>query len=160
MIFIAHRGNIKGENSERENSAVHILEAIDKGFDVEVDVCRIENNLIYLGHDGPYTWFEKDHLFQYNDKLWYHAKNIDVLYELLNMNCHCFYHGSDDYTLTSQGFIWTYPGADLTSKSVCVKPEDLPGWHDLIDYLDIESPYAVCSDYVASIRECLENRNK
>ena len=36
---------------------------------------------------------------------------------------HCFWHQEDDVTLTSKGFMWTYPGKPLTDKSICVLPE-------------------------------------
>ena len=26
------------------------------------------------------------------------------------MNCHYFWHQEDDYTITSKGIIWAYPG--------------------------------------------------
>ena len=38
MIYIAHRGNIRGPNPERENSPDYIDEAIQSGYYVEVDV--------------------------------------------------------------------------------------------------------------------------
>ena len=40
MIFIAHRGNTKGPNKELENTPGYIDEALDNGFDVEVDIWR------------------------------------------------------------------------------------------------------------------------
>ena len=37
MKLIAHRGNISGIDSERENSPDYIDEAISQGYDVEID---------------------------------------------------------------------------------------------------------------------------
>ena len=34
-----------------------------------------------------------------------------------------FWHQSDDYVLTSKGYIWTFPNKLLSYNSICVKPE-------------------------------------
>ena len=41
MIFISHRGNLEIESPSRENSKDYILEAINCGFNVEVDIWKI-----------------------------------------------------------------------------------------------------------------------
>ena len=62
--------------------------------------------------------------FLQNTKLWCHAKSISALYKMkLNPLIHCFYHVSDKVTLTSKGYLWTYPNNELTDKSICVLPE-------------------------------------
>ena len=50
MYLISHRGNLNGIQKDKENEPEYIISAIDKGFDVEVDV-RFENNKFFLGHD-------------------------------------------------------------------------------------------------------------
>ena len=52
MFFISHRGNINGPEVNRENSIDYINSAIDKGYDVEVDVW-FKKGEFYLGHDEP-----------------------------------------------------------------------------------------------------------
>ena len=52
MILISHRGNLSGPNPNRENSKEYILEALDKGYSVEIDVWLVKDK-IYLGHDNP-----------------------------------------------------------------------------------------------------------
>ena len=52
MILISHRGNTDGKNSEYENNPIYVNKALDKDFDVEVDVWLIDNRW-YLGHDSP-----------------------------------------------------------------------------------------------------------
>ena len=42
-LLLAHRGNIDGKQPERENSPSYILEAIDSGYSVEVDVWLADN---------------------------------------------------------------------------------------------------------------------
>ena len=38
MRLIAHRGNTNGRNKKRENEIVYILEALNLGYDAEIDV--------------------------------------------------------------------------------------------------------------------------
>ena len=52
MKFISHRGNLNGPIQEYENHPEYILEALKKGFNVEIDV-RVKNDTFYLGHDFP-----------------------------------------------------------------------------------------------------------
>ena len=52
MIRIAHRGNTKGPNPLEENKPEYLLQAVNDGYDCEVDVWLIDNE-IWLGHDRP-----------------------------------------------------------------------------------------------------------
>lgn len=119
MILISHRGNLNGK-SDRENQPDYIEEALAQGFDVEIDVWRIDNQF-YLGHDKPVYLVEED--FLRKSGLWCHAKNIDALNQMVEVEMvHCFWHQDDDVTLTSEGYLWTYPGKQLTSNSIAVLP--------------------------------------
>ena len=51
-LYISHRGNLHGPNSCLENTLDYITEAINCGFDVEIDVW-LHKNKWYLGHDEP-----------------------------------------------------------------------------------------------------------
>ena len=75
MIFISHRGNLEGKNTELENSEKYILNAISHGFDVEVDVWLIGDEL-YLGHDKPQ--YPTSLKFILNDRIWAHCKNVEA----------------------------------------------------------------------------------
>ena len=120
MYLISHRGNLNGVIEDRENSPKYINEALDKGYDVEVDV-RFENNQFFLGHDlNQYKINEK---FLINEKIWCHAKTSKALNALEKINAHYFWHQEDDYTITNKGFFWTYPGKKLLTNSICVLPE-------------------------------------
>ena len=60
MILISHRGNLNGKIPENENCPDYIDKAIHSGYDVEIDIWMIDNEL-FLGHDGPqykviYNW--------------------------------------------------------------------------------------------------------
>ena len=85
MYLISHRGNINGIQKERENDPLYINEAINKGYDVEVDV-RFENNRFFLGHDKNQFEIIKD--FLKNKKIWCHAKTSEALLALNNTNAH------------------------------------------------------------------------
>ena len=52
MKLIAHRGNIFGPNLDRENNPDYILEALDYGCDVEIDLW-VKDNDLFLGHSSP-----------------------------------------------------------------------------------------------------------
>ena len=119
MIFISHRGNINGINKKFENNPKYIQSAIKKGFNVEIDVWY--KDAFYLGHDSPQFIVTKR--FLENKKLWCHAKNLEALEKLQKINTKHFWHQEDDYTLTNNGFIWTYPGKKLSNNSICVLPE-------------------------------------
>ena len=80
MKLISHRGNIDGPNIERENEPLYIFEALEKKFDVEIDVWWKENQF-WLGHDKPQYCVKKE--FLQNKKLWCHAKNIEALNKML-----------------------------------------------------------------------------
>ena len=137
MILISHRGNIDGKNIDLENSPDYIMSAIKKGYDVEIDVWHV-NGSFFLGHDEPQ--YEIEWSFLLSPGLWCHAKNIEALSNMISIGAHCFWHQSDDVTLTSKGFLWTYPGKKILGNSICVLPELFE--HDRIDCAGI------CSDFI------------
>jgi hypothetical protein len=146
MIYIAHRGNTNGKFESYENEPNYIDMAITKGFDVEIDIWCIDNQ-IYLGHDEPqygidFTWL-RDRI----PKLWIHCKNLEALVLLKNFEyeTNYFWHQEDDFTITSMGYFWTYPGKELSSNSIAVMPETK-------EFKDINKAYAICSDYVEKIK--------
>ncbi len=120
MIFISHRGNISGIRSNDENNPNYINVALKLGYEVEVDV-RFENGKFFLGHD--FSQYHIDNEFLLNSKIWCHAKTKEALEALEKIKAHYFWHQEDDYTITSKGYIWTYPGKKLFDKSICVLPE-------------------------------------
>ena len=52
MRFISHRGNLYGPDLEREKHPDYITEALNLGYDVEIDVWLL-NGVYWLGHDEP-----------------------------------------------------------------------------------------------------------
>jgi hypothetical protein len=134
MIIISHRGNLNGPGASQENNPLYIQQAINVGFDVEIDVWFIDGSF-FLGHDAPVYKIELDFLKQ--NGLWCHAKNLDALEQMIkSSNIHCFWHETDKFTLTSESVIWTYPGQQTGRHSVIVT-------NDPVD----SNIYGVCTDY-------------
>tara|TARA_Y100000310_G_scaffold211584_1_gene212328 strand:- start:954 stop:1400 length:447 start_codon:yes stop_codon:yes gene_type:complete len=141
MILIAHRGNIDGPFPERENTIDYIEEAIQLGYDVEIDLHLCKGHQFYLGHDKPEEGIYVGWLLRFKDYLWCHAKDIPALRMLMDLKMNTFMHDTDDATITSKGYIWTYPGKKLVSGSIAVLPERRSQIYML-------KCAGVCSDYV------------
>ena len=137
LKLISHRGNLHGRLASLENSPEYIAEAIDKGFDTEIDVWFTDG--LYLGHDEPEYQCTMNFLVGNSKKLWIHCKNLMAL-QILNdiPSLNIFWHQEDDFTLTSKGFIWTYPHKKICSKSVIVS--------NSAKYSKFQNCYGVCSD--------------
>jgi hypothetical protein len=124
MILIAHRGLIDGPDKAKENNPEWIEQVIQMGYSAEIDLW-VYGNELYLGHDEPQYKIDIEWLRKYNDKLWIHVKDPIALDWMVRTgtSLHYFWHQEDDYTLTSRGYIWAYPGKQLTQFSISVCPE-------------------------------------
>ena len=143
MLLIAHRGNTSGPTAD-ENNAYYVDYALKKGYDAEVDVWRMGNEL-FLGHDYPQYKISDAFLYDNSDHLWCHAKNLDaLLYMLTFTKCNCFWHQEDDFTLTRSGHIWTYPSKPITDMSIIIVEGK--------QKFGLLNCYGVCSDYVKEIK--------
>ena len=142
MILISHRGNLMGK-TDYENNPDYILNAIEEGFNVEIDVW-FKYNSLYLGHDYPQ--FKIDIYFLENKKLWVHAKNYDALNLMLKNNIHCFWHQNDTFTITSNGYIWQYPSDVVYNNSIFLMPENFKN----LDYTNV---IGLCSDYIMNYKK-------
>lgn len=138
MILISHRGNINGKLSNKENAPYYVNEALELGYNVEIDVWWYNKNF-YLGHDKPIYKVDVKYLQDY--RLWCHAKNLEAIVEMKNNNIHYFWHQKDDITLTSKGYIWAYPGKQPIKDSIAVLPE--------INNDLIEDCVGICSDFIS-----------
>jgi hypothetical protein len=141
MRLIAHRGNIEGPNPELENSIPYISRALSMGYDVEIDLWVVDQE-IYLGHDKPQYKVNIDYLISIIDKAWIHCKNFEAINFMSNNEkpFNYFWHENDSYTVTSHGFIWTYPGRSTGNRSIYLdfSKESLKLAH---------GAYGLCSDY-------------
>ena len=139
MIYIAHRGNIAGPNPEFENRVEYIQSALTQGYECEIDVWF--DHGWFLGHDYPQ--YPIDSQFLTTPRLWIHCKNDKALYQMskhVYTRFHYFWHQEDDYTITSKGYIWTYPGKQLLLNSICVLPE-------IASYKNLKCA-GICSDFI------------
>ena len=82
MKLIAHRANTNGPNSNTENNPDKIIECIENGYDVEVDIrYDIKTDTLWLGHDTPEYMVNWWWLAGKADHLWIHCKDIQTLHE-------------------------------------------------------------------------------
>jgi hypothetical protein len=149
MIIIAHRGNIGGSDPEIENHPKQIDRCIaGYQFSVEIDLWKREDGTLALGHDWPEHDVNIHWLHMRSNFLWIHCKNIQALSHLqtnpFRDDFNFFWHENDDYTLTSKGYIWTYPGKEIPypSRAIAVMPE----FNDH-DYHDVRTFNGVCTDF-------------
>lgn len=153
MIYIAHRGNINGKDPNLENHPEYINNAINEGYDVEVDVWYVGDKW-YLGHDNPQWEIDLHWISKRSDRLWVHCKNIEALERLANTekldtaDINFFWHEEDTATLTSFNYIWAYPGKQPIKGSIAVMPE--------INNDDVSNCMGICSDVIKKYRD--ENR--
>lgn len=152
MKLIAHRGLINGPDVNLENRPEQIQQSLAAGYDCEIDFWCIEfpsHRRYYLGHDRPD--YEVDWKFFSQDGLWIHAKNLAALHVLTHseQKFNYFWHQKDDYTLTSQGYIWAYPGQPVTSNTIMVMPEMVDP--TLKNTKNINC-FGICSDWIELIK--------
>ena len=144
--YISHRGNINGKNELLENNLDYIDIALNKGYDVEIDLW-IDNDGFYLGHDAPTYPVTLNWLVERSLKLWVHCKDLKTIEELKRLedenglrSINYFFHESDDTTITSHGVLWVYPGKQPIKYSIAVLPE--------INKDDVSKCYGICSDII------------
>ena len=145
MILISHRGNTNGKFESYENEPMYIDKAISDGFDVEIDVWVVHGQL-FLGHDKPQYGINYSWLKEKKTKLWIHCKNIEAM-EWFNSfdGFNYFWHQEDVMTLTSNGWMWVYPGKQPIKGSIAVMPEI---YND-----DVNECEGICSDYIKKYKK-------
>lgn len=148
MLFIAHRGNIIKPTPRLENKPEYVANALKNGLDTEIDVWFIDG-FWFLGHDEPRYHTSKQ--FLTNHKLWTHAKNLCTLFELLRIKAHCFWHQSDDATLTSKGYMWTFANKPLTKLSIAVLPEN-----SHYQKSELKKCAGICTDFINKYQNILK----
>lgn len=130
-MIIAHRGNVHGPSAPGiENSPDHLIAALMLGLDVEADVQVDNHNELVLAHDviGLGHRLTKTLLnqLQFLGRVWFHAKSPQAFYLLERMGAEIvFFHNTDTIAYTTNGYFWTFPGGEITPKSILVMPETL-----------------------------------
>ena len=142
MRLISHRGNLEGPKPELENHPDYIWEALQAGYDVEIDVWWIDGKF-KLGHDNPQYDFPFKLIENHYNKLWIHCKDMDALSQLnkLDPNGHklnYFSHDADFGVLTSKGYIWSI---NLYDRGILVMPE-------VFNKEPNANTFGICSDYI------------
>jgi hypothetical protein len=146
MKLISHRGNLNGPNKERENHPDYIYEAIQAGYDIEIDVWWVDGKF-KLGHDEPQYDFPFDLFNNFYNKLWIHCKNMEALSQLNELDSNgsklnYFSHENDLGVLTSRGYIWS---TNLYDRGILVMPE-------IFNREPKETTFGVCSDYITKYK--------
>jgi hypothetical protein len=142
MILISHRGNLDSKNEELENDPTYIDNALNHGYNVEIDLW-VNSNVLYLGHDSGKYEVQLDWLTSRVNKLWIHCKNIQaVVYMNSKEEFNYFWHEKDTLTLTSKKYIWAYPGTQPILNSIAVLPEAY--------YDDTTKCIGICSDEIVN----------
>jgi hypothetical protein len=147
MILISHRGNINGPIKERENDPSYIEYALSLGYDVEIDIHYV-NEELWLGHDEPTYKTNFNWLYEKRLKLWVHCKDISSMV-LFNSNLYgnsinYFWHDTDKVALTSKGYLWAYPGNQPIKNSIAVMPE--------LENDNTEAALGICSDFIGTFK--------
>ena len=148
MRIISHRGTLDGAIRQRENTTAYILEALARGFDVEIDVW-LTDGVLRLGHDGPEELLDLESFDRYASRLWVHCKNVAALHYFCDLEYpeyNFFGHSNDSFVVTSQKYVFSIPTREppmtITSRSVLVMPE-----HFTFFKGDTEGFAAVLTDY-------------
>jgi hypothetical protein len=149
MIYISHRGNIDGKKPHLENSLSYIDDAIELGYDVEVDLWHVDGNF-FLGHDEPQYSVTFDWINDRANRLWVHCKNVEAIEYFIENDFKCsdinwFWHENDLMTLTTFGYAWVYPGKQPIKGSIAVMPER---GND-----DISRCGGICSDIIKKYKD-------
>ena len=152
--LIAHRANINGP-SDSENNPKQIDSCIELGYDVEIDI-RYDtlSQLFWLGHDKPQYQVSCEWIYNRNSYLWIHCKDITTLKKFIeyeNSGYEYFWHQQDDFTLTSNNYIWTFPGKPYTNRSIIVMPESNTEISNLNTLRDVNC-YGICTDYPSKLK--------
>lgn len=150
MRIIAHRGLIDGPNKSIENRPKTIENALGADFDSEVDIWRVGTKW-FLGHIELQYPVSSNWIMSVAPRAWFHCKNSEAMLWMANHSrgVNFFWHGLDDYTLTSAGYVWAYPGSKVEGNTILVLPERIMEIHEIANI----NCYGVCTDFSLQVRE-------
>lgn len=130
--IIAHRGNIDGPHPELENAPGYLEDAVNHGFDIEVDVRILSDGYnapvpsnpdwldydLFLGHDRPIWRMQQPGIARFIEKYggvcWFHAKDPFTFrqFRLHPLRPRVFFHDRDLITAVSNSdYLWGLPEA-------------------------------------------------
>lgn len=154
MKLIAHRGNTRGPNPEKENTIQYIEEARGLGLDVEIDVWCFGTDW-FIGHDAPDIKSSYGYMAE-TKNLWLHMKNERALWiasQAFPFDVHYFWHENDKFTLTSTGIIWCYPD-NYCNHGIALELGK-PTIERVRNIKERPLLFGICSDYILDWREAL-----
>ena len=151
MHWISHRGNIFVSNKKLENDPSQIEKLVKMSFECEIDVRVSKNKKIYLGHDSPMYEVDTNWLDRFSKNLWIHCKDWETLDYFCETKHNYFFHNTDDYTITSHGYIWAFPCKCFSSKFIDVLPERNIETQDRGALQNKKA--GICSDMIGKYRE-------
>lgn len=137
-----------------KSTRTKLATALELGLNVEADV-RLFKNELWLGHNQP-DYLVPKYFKQYGDRIWWHAKDIPTICYLLEKGVNCFFHNTDECTITSRGILWIYPEKTLVNNCVAViKGETSYTKEQLLQC------HGICSDSLKDIQLMIKgNREK
>ena len=145
--WILHRGNSEGP-SDNENIKSKLYKNINEGWDIEIDIWKINEDL-FLGHDSPKDLIDKNETLLTDSKTWIHCKNLDAFFYFYNHpeshKYNFFSHDKDDFSITSKGFLWGNIGKKIDSTgSIEVV---------LSDSFEKKNGTGICIDYKPNLKK-------
>jgi len=154
LKVISHRGNLHGPRTCNENSPESVEFALIQGFECEIDIWFDENHNLLLGHDLGIYPISIPWIVERSNKLWIHCKNLPALiyFQNLESNLNYFWHENDRFTLTSLGYIWSYPDYIIHKDSISVLPEK---YFDLSKSASLPIAQGFCTDFPILLAENL-----
>jgi len=120
-IIISHLGNLTGRDPDSENTLNYIKAALAEDLHVCVDV--VYSGSGFLLPSAAKVWDAIPPAFLSNYRIWARATDPDTLNALCDINAHVLPQAAANVVLTSAGFLWSLPPANLTSRSIAAFPE-------------------------------------
>jgi ribulose-bisphosphate carboxylase large chain len=153
----AHRANLTGPGSG-ENSPDAIAAALRADLGVEIDVWASGGD-ISIGHDAGAARVDADLLR--HPHVICHAKNVEALSALAEIDAVFFALDRDGYALCSDGRIWANYGTAPLASSIMCSPELVGADEDLEAFLArVNGCHGVCTDYPLRCRELVRATRK
>jgi hypothetical protein len=148
---LLHRG-ISMSDTLPENDQLTIKHRNDMGYACEYDIWFF-NNSWWLGHDKPiYSIACIDTFIRQCTNNLIHAKDGITFAEIIKYcrergyRNEIFYHTTEDYVLTSNMNIITYPGKYIVDSSICMMPENAGRTYSTDERNNMT---AICSDLIS-----------
>lgn len=148
MLYISYYGNIYDKNKDLENEPSYIINAINNGYNVFIDIQLIENDY-YLG--GKYK-IELDFLQKFIHYLWCNCLDEITYIKLRNI--------SNDIKIINdlKDLVWGYHEIN-NNNFISVLPELLKNNYEIRDLKNKSNFIGICSSYIGWYKQLFEATN-